>query len=479
MFNGQRSSIVSKFMWVPSASALALLFLMSLPSPARAASDADLAEIREQIRQLKESYEARIQALEQKLKAAETATPAVAATATPPAPVPVPVTAPAAPSAAPSAGLSAFNPAISAVLQGAYANLSQDPSKYAITGFALGSDVTPGKRGFSLGESELAISANVDDKFAGNLIVSLTPENTVSVEEAYGIVTALPDGLTPKFGRFFSGLGYLNEQHQHVWDFIDAPLVYQVFFGGQYTNDGLQLKWIAPTDQFLEFGAEVGDGANFPGSDRAKNGIGDAVFYVHTGGDIGASNSWRAGLSYLQTRAQDREYSQFDAAGNNAQLGFDGSSHLAGADFVWKYAPNGNAQDTNFKMQGEYFFRRESGDLTYDRDGALGLTRTSAYASRQQGWYLQGVYQFMPYWRVGARYDRLDPGSIDYGANAAYLDTPSFHPQRVSLMFDYTPSEFSRIRLQLAQSKVRPDMTDNELFIQYILTMGAHGAHRY
>jgi hypothetical protein len=474
MFNGQRSSIVSKFKWVSSASALALLLPVLLASPAQAASDADLAEIREQIRQLKESYEARIQALEQKLKAAEAVTQAGAAPAQPPPPAPAPL-----PSSAPSAGLSAFNPAISAVLQGTYTNLSQDPSKYAITGFALGSDVSPGKRGFSLSESELAISANVDDKFAGNLIVSLTPENTVSVEEAYGIVTALPDGLTPKFGRFFSGLGYLNEQHQHVWDFVDAPLAYQVFLGGQYTNDGLQLKWIAPTDEFLEFGAEVGNGANFPGSDRNKNGAGNATAYVHTGGDIGASHSWRAGLSYLQTRAKDREYSQFDLAGNDAQLGFDGSSRLAVADFVWKYAPNGNAQNTNFKVQGEYFFRRERGDLTYDRDGALGLTQTAAYASTQRGWYLQGVYQFMPYWRVGARYDRLDPGSIDYGANAAFLGVASFSPQRSTLMFDYTPSEFSRIRLQLAQSKVRPDVNDTELFIQYILTIGAHGAHRY
>jgi len=460
---------VSRFMWVRAAMALALF----VPTIASAASDADLAEIREQIRQLKEGYETRIQALEQKLKAAEAASPSVAAAAAP-APVPAPMA-----TAAPSPGLSAFNPAISAVLQGTYAKLSQDPSRYAISGFALGSDVSPGKRGFSLGESELAISANVDDKFAGNLIVSLTPENTVSVEEAYGIVTALPDGLTPKFGRFFSGLGYLNEQHQHVWDFVDPPLAYQAFLGGQYTNDGVQIKWIAPTDQFLEFGAEAGSGANFPGTDRNKNSVGNGTVYVHTGGDIGASHSWRAGLSYLQTRAQDREYSQFDSAGNNAQLGFDGSSHVAVADFVWKYAPNGNAQNTNFKVQGEYFFRRERGELTYDRDGALGLTQTAAYTSSQRGWYLQGVYQFMPYWRVGARYDRLEPGSVDYGSNAAFLAMPSFHPQRGTLMFDYTPSEFSRIRLQLAQSKVRPDVTDNELFIQYILTLGAHGAHRY
>jgi hypothetical protein len=85
----------------------------------------------------------------------------------------------------------------------------------------------------------------------------------------------------------------------------------------------------------------------------------------------------------------------------------------------------------------------------------------------------------MPYWRVGLRYDRLDPGHADYGANAAFLATPSFNPQRTSVMFDYTPSEFSRIRLQLAQDKSRAGVTDNELFLQYILILGAHGAHRY
>ena len=46
----------------------------------------------------------------------------------------------------------------------------------------------------------------------------------------------------------------------------------------------------------------------------------------------------------------------------------------------------------------------------------------------------------MPYWRVGLRYDRLI-GHADYGANAAFLATPSFNPQRTSVMFDYTPSE--------------------------------------
>ena len=46
-------------------------------------------------------------------------------------------------------------------------------------------------------------------------------------------------------------------------------------------------------------------------------------------------------------------------------------------------------------------------------------------------------------------------------------------------MLDYTPSEFSRFRLQYAQSKTRPEMTDNQFFLQYILTLGAHPAHKF
>lgn len=460
---------MSKFIFVPGALALALL-----TSPAaHAVTDAELADIRDQIRQMKQSYEARIQALEQKLKDAEarSASAAAAAPSPPPAMASVP---PAVPS-----GISAFNPAISVVLQGVYANLSQDPKQYAIAGFAPSGDIAPAKRGFSLAESELGLSANVDDKIFGNLIFSLSPENTVEVEEAYGVLTALPNGFTPKFGRFLSSVGYLNDQHQHVWDFYDAPLPYQAFFGGQFRSDGLQLKWVAPTDTFVELGAEIGDGASFPGSEHNRNGVGSVAAYAHAGGDIGASHSWRAGLSYLRARSQDRQYAQTDVAGADAQLGFSGTSQVAIADFVWKYAPSGNARNTNFKLQGEYFWRKETGSLTYDLGDAFGLTNTSDYSSRQSGWYLNGVYQFMPQWRVGARYDRLDPGTVDYGANSAYLGSSSFNPQRYALMFDYTPSEFSRFRIQFQRSKLQPELTDNQLFIQYILTLGAHGGHKF
>jgi hypothetical protein len=451
-----------------------------LPCHALAATDADLAEIRAQIKQLKESYEARIQALEERLKEAEakgaSARPAEAA-APPVATAPSP--APAAPTSTASSLANAFNPAITAVLQGVYANLSQDPTKYAIAGFVPSGDIAPAKRGFSIAESELGFSANVDDKIYGNLVFSLAPDNSIEVEEAYGMFTSLPYGIVPKFGRFLSSIGYLNDKHQHVWNFFDAPLPYQAFLGGQFKSDGLQVKWIAPTDLYLEFGGEIGDGSSFPGTDRNKNGIGSGAVYAHVGGELGTSSEWRAGLSYLQLRPDGRQYLQTDVFGSTVLQSFSGRSQLTIADFVWKWAPNGNATRTSFTLQGEYFWRRETGDLTFDADGAFGPTSTSGYSSRQSGWYLDGVYKFLPAWRVGARYDRLATGTVDYGANGVFLAQESFNPQRYSVMFDYTPSEFSRFRLQYQQSKLQPDVTDNQWFLQYILTLGAHGAHKF
>jgi hypothetical protein len=301
-------------------------------------------------------------------------------------------------------------------------------------------------------------------------------DDGVSAEEAYLQTTSLPNGLRVKFGRYFSGIGYLNQQHAHTWDFVDAPLAYQAFLGGQFGDDGVQAKWLLPTEQFLELGAEVGRGRNFPGSDRDKNGLAASSLFVHTGGDIGDSHSWSAGLSRLSTTARARQYDAVDLTGNTVTNGFDGDSRLWLADFVWKWAPRGNDLITNFKLQGEYFRRDESGTLAYD---LAGVNHADRYASRQSGWYLQGIYQFMPAWRVGLRYDRLDSGTLDLGSNTANLGITDYQPSKVSLMLDWTPSEFSRVRLQFAQDKSRQDVTDSQMFLQYQMSLGAHGAHTY
>src|SRR5262245_44924826 len=67
----------------------------------------------------------------------------------------------------------AFNPALSLILDGKYTNYAEDPSQYSISGFLLDSEAGLTPEGFSLGETELAASANVDDKFYGQVTISL------------------------------------------------------------------------------------------------------------------------------------------------------------------------------------------------------------------------------------------------------------------------------------------------------------------
>ncbi|CAK0760432.1 Carbohydrate porin [Gammaproteobacteria bacterium] len=456
-------------------SLIALAMALASPALTSAADNGDLQQIRKEIEQLRHSYESHIHELEARLKKAEQAAASAQTTAAEAKEKVIQTaSAPSTPSATSKAGSNAFNPDVSLVLSGIYANLSKDPKNYRIANFIPGGDIGPGKRGFSLSESELGISANIDPWFYGGLNFSIHPDDSVSAEEAFIQTTALPYGMKIKAGRFFSGIGYLNEQHSHTWDFVDAPLAYQAFLGSQFNQDGVQVKWLAPTDTFLELGAELGSGASFPGSERNSNGAGAVALIAHTGGDIGFSNSWRAGVSWLRTSPQDRRNDDNNLAGNTVTNSFTGSSHLWLADFVWKWAPNGNAERTNFKLQGEYFHRREDGSLIYDINTTASPV---SYLATQLGWYLQGVYQFMPTWRIGLRYDQLDSGHVDFGTNRNYLATTNFNPNKASLMFDWTPSEFSRIRLQFANDKSSGATTDRQIFLQYQMSLGAHGAH--
>lgn len=452
----------------PSLTALAVAAAVAAPLGAQANDNAELESLRAEIQQMKQSYESRIQSLESKLQ--ETVAVASRAEDSAQRAETTAVQAGSRPTAS-----NAFNPDISLILTGTYTNRSQD-SNFHISDFQAAGEIGPGSRGWSLGESELGVYASVDDRFYGGLNLALAPDNSVGVEEAFIQTTALPAGLTIKGGRFFSGIGYLNEQHAHTWDFVDNPLAYQAFLGNQFGDDGVQLKWLAPADLFVELGAEFGRGRIANTSGKDKNGGSANSVFAHAGGDWGTSSSWRAGLSYLRVSPENRQSADLDTLGAYVTNSFSGTQKLWIADAVWKWAPNGNATNTSFKLQGEYLYRQESGTLIYDTAAA---NTGGDYSASQSGWYVQGVYKFMPQWRTGLRFDQLDSGSANYGTNAVALLNTGDDPRRISWMLDYNPSEFSRIRLQFARDESRAEATDNQLFIQYQMSLGAHGAHKY
>jgi hypothetical protein len=92
----------------------------------------------------------------------------------------------------------------------------------------------------------------------------------------------------------------------------------------------------------------------------------------------------------------------------------------------------------------------------------------------------------MPRWRVGLRYEELHSGNTDIGlVDSGTLTAADFpllaenDPKRTTAMIDFSPSEFSRFRLQFARDEARFNEPDNQIFLQYIMSLGAHGAHKF
>ena len=448
--------------------------LISSAAPVLAQTESEIDILRAEVAQMRADYELRIEQLEQRLDEAEKKAAAQQVAS------PQPENQPASQSnqwaAEPYAGQmtnsgdNSSNPAIGVIFQGQAWSYGDDPDDYAIPGFPLGGEAGPLPEGLALGETEINISANVDDKFTAWLTVPIAIEDSdvvVELEEAWIETMTMPGGLSLRMGRFYSNIGYLNDKHSHSWDFTDQPLPYQAFLGGQYLDDGLQLRWLAPTELYLELGAEVTRGDKYPAGGAANSGVGSYALHLRTGGDVGFSNSWQAGLSYLQADADERESGDEDDP-----LVFTGQTDLWIAEFVWKWAPNGNSKQRNFIFQAEYMWRNEDGAYTVPGTSPL------SYNTDQQGWYLQAVYQPIPRWRIGLRYDRLssdDPGPAFDGTPLM----PSSHdPYRYSLMADWSNSEFSRLRLQYTHDKAGFD-GDNQWGLQYIFSIGAHGAHSF
>ena len=446
----------------------------------------EIEQLRQQMEALKKEYSDRINEIEQRLEQAENRDakrePGMPAAQAPPAEN-LPVIEPSGSSEtvdifANDEVSSSFNPAISLILDGRYSHFSQNPEEYTLPGFILGGEAGPGEQGFALGHNELVMSANVDDKFYARFTLAFGEHNgetEIGIEEAFFETLGLDYGLSIRGGRFLSDIGYLNSQHRHRWDFTDAPLIYRGLFGNQLIDDGIQLNWLLPTDIYMSIGTEAFRGSRFPLSIESGNDFGAYTLFAKAGGDIGISNSWLAGISYLDAETDGRQSSSHGHLEDDHEIpAFSGKSNTWGFDFVWKWAPNGNRRQRNLQLQYEYYRRDDDGLLVAGEESGI-------FQGQQSGWYAQAVYQFIPRWRLGMRYDSLDSfssGSEPQLIHEAGLDNEGHKPTRFSLMTDWSNSEFSRFRLQYNRDESSAVVDDQWIF-QYLLSLGAHGAHKY
>ncbi|QYK04764.1 hypothetical protein [Shewanella zhangzhouensis] len=371
------------------------------------------------------------------------------------------------------------NPAISAVLDGYYQSGDR----------ALGGR----EEGFGLGESELAISANIDDLFYGKLTTVIEAhdgETELELEEAFIQTLALPGGLSVRAGRFLSDVGYLNNQHLHSDAFAGRPAVYRAFLGSHYFDDGLRLSWVAPTDLYWTFGVEGFKGdkmrAEDEHSEREFDTVGVYNAFTKLGGDIGDNSSWQLGLAYMKNQngrltpheEGEEVHAEDEHAHDHSHSAAYTGENTYVADFVYKWAPNGNYKYQHLTLSGEFFrvndFKApELHEEEHEEEEGHEHAHGKDY---HQGWYLSGVYQFSPSWSAGLRYGELDTQL----AHDDHFDAQKLKETEVSLNWHH--SHFSTVRLQYTRQQGTnfDGISDDNLFtLQYVMTLGAHGAHQF
>jgi hypothetical protein len=85
----------------------------------------------------------------------------------------------------------------------------------------------------------------------------------------------------------------------------------------------------------------------------------------------------------------------------------------------------------------------------------------------------------MPRWRAGLRTDRLKADAVGAALAGTVLDDQGHDSRRTSAMIDFSNSEFSRLRFQVNKDESRLAQKDTQWYLQYIMSLGAHGAHSF
>lgn len=500
-------------MFTRSLVATAVAFACASSAAAQSADSRELerlrAEFQQQMQQMQSAYEARLNELEGRLRAAEGRVEATAATAV-----------------ANDTGArdrlgeitsgSAFNPRISVILDGVYYRDNKKgggPEKYEhIDGINHshdheGHDHAELERGFNLRETEIAFSATVSPYFDANLYLAVDSDGGVELEEAYFDTRALPAGLKLRGGKFLSGVGYLNSQHPHSWDFVDQNLAYLTLLGDHGLKDtGVQLSWLPKTGNLYtllgvellqgkeqvfatageETPTERADGLALAGTaagelaDR-KAGPRLLTAFAKFGPDLGDNHALQIGVWGARANQHQEVHDHTSgvacgAPGGSCVNALQGKSWLWGTDWVYKFDAPGAYGQGDFTLAAEYLWERKDLRVAFNEAGVLGAKRTFT----QDGAYLQAVYGIAPNWQLGARYDIT--GMTNMVRRQGTTNREYEASDRWTLALTRHLTEYSRLRLQASSAKLWEDGERdrvNQIFLQYQHSLGAHGAHKF
>jgi len=308
-------------------------------------------------------------------------------------------------------------------------------------------------------ELELGLQSIIDPYARADIFISFTPEE-VAVEEAYLTSLNLPAGFQVRAGKFFSPFGRLNQQHPHVWDFVDAPLARgRILAVETLSGPGVDLAWLAPLPWFTELHIAGQGTAELPNEDEDRGerltGIARLLQYF----SLGESTTLGIGVS---------------AARRSETTG--GFRDVGGADLYLRWRP---LQSRSYvTLQGEVYTRKFRGrGLSDELKEALPILAANVEHGSDTGGYAQLFWRQDAFFGYGVRYDNAPIGPRFLGEAGAEAAAGTEH--RYGALATWYPSEFQRLRLQVSYDK-RPGGKDGvEALLALEIGIGSHGAHPF
>ncbi len=395
---------------------------------------------------------------------------------------------------------SAFMPDISLIVDISYASRNIKDSAIAhleVPGLAHGIYATHShngqthlpmnaNNGFNLNYAELGFASSVDNLFDLNAILHFS-NSGVDIEEAYFTSTGLSYGLTLKGGKFLSDFGRLNSQHQHIWEFSDAPLIYKSFFGNHNINEiGASMQTTLPTPFYSLLGFELLQGDNQ--SSFGTSAITPAnenedivsqkpqqpnllIAYAKASTDIG-DTTLLTGISYASGE------SRLDHQGDENPHAFSGKTAVTNIELTTKTMFDSYSY---LQFQGEWMQRDMKGQLYIPNDAKDAFAKNISMDKLQEGYYAQLIYAFNKEYKVGLRYDNFYKNDvITNGIN----QNKEKNLDAYSVKLDYKASEFSLFRLQYNKNNALFDEDGekqnlDEIIFEMNFAIGSHPAHTF
>lgn len=300
--------------------------------------------------------------------------------------------------------------------------------------------------------AELSLFGPLDPTFDANLNLAAHNEEgefVVEAHEAYVGSSKLIPNSRFKVGKFFLGVGRLNQFHQHDWPFISAPRVQTEFFDEEGVADtGGEFSTLLPFDSYWDLTVGVTNGYTYGHAHDAGEKPKVPTHYIHPVNfvDFGDAGALQWGASYLgRTDAEEIK------------------TQLYGLDFTFKRM---EGKSNTLLIQSEIWYRNLSGPSqdTQEDAGAYIYTQTSV---------TERVY-------AGLRLDlfsELSRTFISDGSrqkNLQYALVP---------VLTFKSSEFSVLRAAFSYDtqtfQGESDTVNQKIELQWVAILGAHPAHSF